>query len=451
MFKRLLEFDTVRGPHSTGALFVNAQGQTDVVKRVGTPWDWYQYKAVEDKFRVFSCVLMGHNRWATQGKINNVNAHPFEFDAVIGAHNGTLVSRTLLDDNNKFDVDSENLYHHMNRHGWEDTLPKLNGAFALTWWDKEDRTLNFARNDQRPLFYCTSEDNKTVFWASEPWMLSIAAAHSSVKLNKIVELPTLVHMRIEVPLKTMAMAIEIPEPVCTPFEAYKPPVYHRPASTGPGNVAPFPGTDKPALVAAKTVTPLPDEKDGNVGESATKNTEVVRTPLVSGQASFMEYQKRMNKEVVFSVWGIAKSANQKYIQAYAIDDERISVRCYAGEGTHLWKKLLGSSMYFKGMVKGFSSNSGMHLTVDLRSVTEDESSTIELDDDTPVLVFGYQDELLTHDEFAKATERGCAWCRVHVSVEDAHDCVFINQRDFICPECKEFTAVEEFMKEAEGN
>lgn len=448
MFKRMLEFDTVRGPHSTGALFVNAQGHTDVVKRVGTPWDWYQCKAVEEKFRTFSCVLMGHNRWATQGKINNVNAHPFEFDRIIGAHNGTLTTRYMLDDSGKFDVDSENLYHHMNRNGWEDTLPKLNGAFALTWWDKEERSLNFARNNQRPLYFTHSEDGRTFFWASEPWMISVAAHHSEVKIQAIKELPILSHMRVDVPLKVLASAEVIPEPTFTSFEGYQVPVYHRPANTG--NVAPFPKHDKPALVADKRVTPLPVKTHESDGTPVIDSSKIDRPKVVAGNASFMDYQKRLNKEVTFTVWGMAKSANQKYIQCYALDDDRISVRCYAGEGTHLWKKLLGSTLCFKGLVKGFNNVGGMHLTVDLRSVDEDANALIFEDDDVPPLVFGYKDKLLTHEEFEKATERGCAWCRVHVAVEDAHECVFISERDFICPDCAEFETVQEFIKDAEA-
>lgn len=442
MFKRLLEFDTTRGPHSTGALFVNAQGQTDVVKRVGTPWDWYQYKAVEDKFRTFSCVLMGHNRWATQGKINNVNAHPFEFDSLVGAHNGTLTTRYNLDDSGKFDVDSEQLYHHMNRHGWEDTLPKLNGAFALTWWDKENRSLNFARNKERPFFFCLSEDEKTLFWASEPWMLSVAAHQCSVKTSAIKELPELTHMRVDIPLKAMSLAEPIPQPTMTEFEGYKPTVYPRTEHTG--RVVSFKRADDTPVVDDKKVSLLPKKTHTLDGKPIVDGNKDDRPRLPSGQASFMEYQKRMSKEVTFSVWGVATAANQKYIQCYAVDDERISVRCYAGEGTPLWKKLLGSTLMFKGIAKSFTTNGGMHLTVDLRSVKEDEEYD---EDDLPPLVMGYRSELLTHEEFGKATERGCAWCRVHVAIEDAEDCVFIGPKEFICPDCKDFDCVQEYINE----
>jgi predicted glutamine amidotransferase len=452
MFKRLLEFDTVRGPHSTGVLFVSSAGATEVIKRVGTPWDFYQFKAVDEKFRLFHSVLMGHNRWATQGKINNTNAHPFEIDTIIGAHNGTLTTRYQLDDHAKFDVDSENIFHHMENHGIQETTPKLNGAFALTWWDKKDRSLNFIRNDQRPLFYVFSDDKKSLFWASEVWMLTVAAHHAVVKLGKIEELPIGVHYRFDVPLGPLATAKEFDKPVAVKCELYTPPVYNTGTYYG-GNKVNEPFPRKPALV-----TPRPESKAvGTVTDIVSRLEGKERPRIVSGNASFMEYQKRMNKNVAFTVQCAATAANQKYIQCYAIDDERISIRCYPGEGTALWKKLLGSTMAFKGMVKSFTSNGGMHLTIDLRSIMEDPKATAlmsgdeELDDaDFPVLLEGYKGELLTPAEFKKATENGCAWCKQDTCLEEADDIVFVGPSEFICPDCKDFTDVADYIKQTEG-
>src|SRR3546814_8848521 len=37
-----------------------------------------------------SLAFVGHNRFATKGKVNDLNAHPFHYGNIVGAHNGTL-------------------------------------------------------------------------------------------------------------------------------------------------------------------------------------------------------------------------------------------------------------------------------------------------------------------------------------------------------------------------
>lgn len=426
MFRRLLELDTIRGPHSTGILFVSNFGNADIIKKVGTPWELWGLKSIEEKFRLSHKVLLGHNRWATQGKINNTNAHPFELGHIYGAHNGTLHTRYKLADHAKFEVDSENLYHHMHLHGAEDTVKNLDGAFTLTWWDKNEKTLNFVRNDERPLHFCYSEDNKTIFWASEPWMLSVAAFQTNVKVGRVSELPVGYHYSFNMPDATMASYPEINNPAVKKLELYVAPVYPRSGYQSPIRNVPVVSNSSKVVDIQKRV-----ERQSNA-------------------ASFMEYQKRMSKTVEFEVWGESETNGQKYIQGYAIDDDRISVRCYAGVDTALWKKLLGSTSTFKAMVKGFTSHSGMHLTVDLRSVEEVHLGKSDADD-TPEMYVGYENTILTEEEFLEQTERGCAWCSCVPTTEDAEDLVWIGHKDHVCGECKEFECVQEYIGQGQIN
>lgn len=425
VFRRLLELDTVRGPHSTGVLFVGDRGNTEVLKKVGTPWDLYSYKATEEAFKNSVNVLMGHNRWATQGKINNVNAHPFDMGNIIGAHNGTLTTRYNLQDHLKFDVDSENLYHHMEENGVNDTIPKLNGAFALTWWDKTDDTLNIIRNDKRPLHYAISKDKKTILWASEPWMIYVACNAHKFEVDTIEEFKEDVLHSFSIPLGMAYNAKELTKPRIRKMEMYVPPVYSRPANT---------------------VFPRPTLVHGAVNTSLDKvGTEVKKT---GGAASFMEYQKCVGQSLDFYVWGASSnSLGQRYIQCYGVDDDRLDIRCFAEVSGHQWKKMLASTKHFKGHCKAFSSSSGMHLTMDLRSVEEIEVADAEKD--TPPMYFiGYESSLITLPEYEKATERGCSWCSGHVDEEDANDLEWISCNEFVCGDCKELTDVKEFINQA---
>ena len=174
VFALMLKLDTIRGHHSTGVIAIDKH--KSVVKHekfLGTPWDFYKetdlFNGGIGTYRGTASALIGHNRAATIGDVSAENAHPFDFDDLIGVHNGTLVDTQLhkLDEHLKFDVDSQVLYHNINKNGIKETIPKTCGAYSLIWWDKKDETLQLLRNDDRPMQYRYSEDGKTIFFASE--------------------------------------------------------------------------------------------------------------------------------------------------------------------------------------------------------------------------------------------------------------------------------------------
>lgn len=179
--KQMLIFDSIRGEDSTGVAVVNRKGDEIILaKQVGDPFQLFYTKQFELAFKRVNKVIIGHNRYATQGKVNRQNAHPYEFDSLVGAHNGTLTSKYCLVDATRFDVDSENLYHHIDKKGLRDALDNMTGAWALVWWDKHEEEIKFLRNKERPLYLCNSDDG-VLFWASEPWMLSVALNRNEIK------------------------------------------------------------------------------------------------------------------------------------------------------------------------------------------------------------------------------------------------------------------------------
>ena len=187
VFNTLLVLDSLRGIDSTGVAAIPNVGEPMIVKEVGSPYQLMDSKSYDKALTKVNRAVIGHNRATTSGGTSRKNAHPFENDTLIGAHNGTLIGKHRLLDSSKFQVDSENLYYHIDQKGLKDALSQAQGAWSLVWWDKQLDTLNFLRNNQRPMFKTWSLDHSTLFWASEAWMLSIALSRVGVKHTDIVE------------------------------------------------------------------------------------------------------------------------------------------------------------------------------------------------------------------------------------------------------------------------
>ena len=183
-FRQLLIVDSVRGSDSTGFFAINGD-ETHVFKSVGDPYYAMESKLFEQTLLKAGNVLVGHNRYATTGRVVRRNAHPFDFEHVVGVHNGTLKNKWALPDGHTFDVDSEALYHGFNTSSPEEIIPKVEGAWSLVFWDKAKKELCFLRNDQRPMTYCLSEDKKTMFFASEGMMLHWILSRCGIKFTEI--------------------------------------------------------------------------------------------------------------------------------------------------------------------------------------------------------------------------------------------------------------------------
>lgn len=188
-FRIALILDTVRGIDSTGAAIIKPNGQLNLAKKLGHAYELLDSQKFNTGIQGLNRVLIGHNRWATQGGVNTANAHPYEFDTLVGAHNGTLKNKwNFGQDHNRHPVDSYCLYSHLNEHGAEETIPLMEGAWALTWYSFKDKTINMIRNQERPLFIATEEKTGNLLWASEPWMVQVAADKAELKISRPVQI-----------------------------------------------------------------------------------------------------------------------------------------------------------------------------------------------------------------------------------------------------------------------
>jgi predicted glutamine amidotransferase len=181
--KRLFLLDFFRGPDSTGLAAVRGDGNIHVSKLASHPIDLFDSARFKTALSGYnSKIFLGHNRYATKGKVNANNAHPYHYGDIVGAHNGTLsitswraLEKAVGED---FEVDSQAIIAAIAAIGIAETVPLLQGAWSLTWYDKADNTLNFLRNDERPLWYAYTKDFDRIFWASE-WPAIDAATKMS--------------------------------------------------------------------------------------------------------------------------------------------------------------------------------------------------------------------------------------------------------------------------------
>jgi len=195
-FSLLSLFSQVRGKDSTGVglIYNNKKKPPIVAKSVGG-----QESLALDNKNLFNQVswaltemdlrcIIGHNRWATVGNVDEENAHPFHEGDIIGCHNGTISTYQMynLDSHSHLLSDSHIIMKELgNGKSVEDTIEYLSGAWALVWYHIPNRRLHMCRNNERTLFVAETPDNKTMFWASEIWMLTAALSRCGIKHKPI--------------------------------------------------------------------------------------------------------------------------------------------------------------------------------------------------------------------------------------------------------------------------
>lgn len=189
-FSDLLFVDTLRGKDSTGVFSVDriTQDKVCLVKDTGNAYDFMmtkEYDAWEDKAFSNYGIMVGHNRAATRGGVSNKTAHPFHEGHIALIHNGTLNSYTYLcEDRKDIVVDSHAIAYAISSQGWREVVPYLSGAYALVWYDMQDKRLCITTNGERPLWYCVADDGTSTFFASEWKMLDLVTERNGIKLKQ---------------------------------------------------------------------------------------------------------------------------------------------------------------------------------------------------------------------------------------------------------------------------
>ena len=146
----LLADNDSRGGHSTGLL---ANGKI--------------YKTTDESMNILPMlktsetgnVLIGHTRYATHGEHSVKNAHPYQYNNIIGAHNGVLSNYKEV--GKKFniketEVDSQMIFKVLSQTKKDKNLGLFSGAKNVLF-TKGDNKLYIYRRDN-PLYYLETEE-----------------------------------------------------------------------------------------------------------------------------------------------------------------------------------------------------------------------------------------------------------------------------------------------------
>lgn len=190
MFKDMLFVDTLRGWDSTGVFMVDQVGNVRVRKAALDGPAFLKteaYNALNTLSWTKGMFLVGHNRAATRGTVNDQNAHPFVVDnKIVLVQNGTYFGDHKH--HKDVEVDTEAVAHVIaDNKDVEEALKKINAAYALVWYNTENKTLHLIRNQHRPLYLAKTEDD-TYLFASEQETIWWAAGRNKVKLKGVPKL-----------------------------------------------------------------------------------------------------------------------------------------------------------------------------------------------------------------------------------------------------------------------
>jgi hypothetical protein len=189
MFYQLLHADVFRGWDATGVITVAKNGDFGIMKEASDAYvfngQFIDSDLDKDMFKE-GVAMIGHNRAKTIGENKDINAHPFVVDQTFAmVHNGTLRNHKDMHDT---EVDSEALAktfkNAMDQEDWktamEEALGKVQGAFAVVWYDQKRDQVCMMRNNERPL--ALIKLNTAYLFASEGPMAQWIAMRNDEKV-----------------------------------------------------------------------------------------------------------------------------------------------------------------------------------------------------------------------------------------------------------------------------
>lgn len=176
-----------RGYDSAGMAILN-ENMIQYFKAVGK-LENLANKTINESFEGFG-VAIGHTRWATHGKPTEINAHPHLGEHSFVVHNGIIENYQELKEelskkgvNFASQTDTEVIVHlfetNLNKSkdafkAWEETIKRLEGAYATLLITKVEPNKIFFAKDAAPLAIAKDCDDDIFFASSDAALIGVA-------------------------------------------------------------------------------------------------------------------------------------------------------------------------------------------------------------------------------------------------------------------------------------
>lgn len=405
----------VRGHDSTGILAVKRNNPKEVFtykKAVAGP-DFVQLNKYEKFLSEIPSYrfVVGHNRWATKGGVSSKTAHPFTNGNISLVHNGTLTWHENLNTKDKYTVDSEAICAAFNENGARETIKKLNGAYALVWYDSDKEKMYMVRNKERPLYYATVKDSDTIIFASEYGMLAWLGNRNGYKIKEIYDVEVDVLHEFDKNLET--------DVVKTPVETYTP--YKAPANTNNNNVSSFGKHEKRQRnQLAKLGLTKGDWTDIVPVSWEPYNSRQDRGAFLctSVYGIHAEFKVHGVPQDEFTLGTVISGAISSYVQRTGQQLDQVLI-----------KDALDTGLTEKEWVEWEAEEAAKEaLGTDLAVIDVDAIIDTEWVD-------GPSGVAIPVDEFEELTKHGCAQCSGNITIEDDETMSWTVNNDPICPSC----------------
>lgn len=405
-------------------------------------------------------AVLGHTRSATlKGHSQDQNAHPFQFDHITLTHNGHVTNWKGLGADCDIEVDSAHVAAAMAQKGELETLRRIQGDYALVWHNTKDKTINFARNHGRPLFYAHVPEWEGIAYASEYEMLGTLLSRNRIGIKDKFWAPQ-EHVHFKFNLEKGDL-----EKTSVPFLQ----TIDR-AREGPSTATPAGGGIGREISGSPTIRPLPKTTDLGGTTFLQDNKELVAAVEKSNAG---RKSKHANSGRPGSVRGVDKAKDKlrvlglKYDQVIGCDPRKfvhyrdgnklgMAVAALAGS-KH--RGLVGEIQNITKDIYDVISEHGRYVLarcVNVKTYGDKQVAVLELDGaflDKAILEYKEEVELskqdangnmlsyagpggrlVSRDRFLQLTRHGCAYCESVIDPRFA-ELVFWIDNSPICHKC----------------
>lgn len=189
--------------------------KTSFVKEVGNfggKWD-----TVIDSGKVFTCkgVICMHARKMTAGTKIYAATHPIHVGHITLMHNGSVPNWQRIFPN--AGSDTIGIAQMLSTDGIKTVAETVEGAKTLVWLDDSDKSLNFFKHKERPLYMCRT--GSSMIYASEKWMVFKAADIYNLPIEEWFEFEDGCHYKFNTETGEWSEPVKYDEPT-TAFNWY---------------------------------------------------------------------------------------------------------------------------------------------------------------------------------------------------------------------------------------